>query len=80
MSDLRRIGTKRNGARNPEWGSGENGKFAVVLTKPEYPTSSWWVTEKPGDRVEFVKSYTEQLPRMMSVKVSGNQLPNTVLD
>jgi hypothetical protein len=72
IADLRQVSTKRNGARNPEWGSGENGKFAVVITRPIPPSTSWW-TEK-----DFPAALQRELPRMLAAAVSGNQLPNII--
>jgi hypothetical protein len=69
--DLRTIATKRAGPRNPEWGSGENGKFAVVLTKPVPPSSSWWIEK------DFAAAMQRELPRMLAATVSGNA-PNVI--
>jgi hypothetical protein len=70
--DLRRVPTKRQGPRNVEWGSGENGKFAVVITKPIPPTTSWWIEK------DFPAALQRELPRMLAAAVSGNQLPNII--
>jgi hypothetical protein len=51
--------------RNPEWGSGENGRFAVVLTKQEPPANSWWAVK------DFKAAFERELPRLLAVKVSG---------
>jgi hypothetical protein len=57
--------------RNPEWGSGENGRFAVVLTKAVPPSSSWWLEK------DFSAALQRELPRMLAATVSGNA-PNVI--
>jgi hypothetical protein len=51
-----------------------NYKTGVVITGPSMPTSSWW-TEK-----DFAAAYARELPRLLTVKVSGNERPNVVFD